>query len=227
MQHPRIRFKFFPHKTFAAALADYSDCFALPSTLAEFPPIRPHRANPLPIISLFCSPNEYRRKNILNSLLAISNLDTPYLLYLNGLSENPDYRRLLERFRIRYRDWSWMEPKQYRRVLNRVDIGLQVSFSEAFDFVAAEHIQRGIPVVGSRMVPALDLMPPRVKEWCVVENPDDPLEIAAKLEYLLVHPAARNVLSKTARRHLLQANEKNIRQAKTLLLEIISRCAAL
>jgi glycosyltransferase involved in cell wall biosynthesis len=176
----------------------------------------------VPIVSLFCSPNEYRRKNILNSLLAVARLSKPYLLYVNGLSEHPDYRRLLEQFRIRYREWSWMQTPQYRRVLNRVDIGLQVSFSEAFDFVAAEHLQRGIPVVASRMVPALDSMSPLVKRRCIVENPDDPLEIAAKLEYLLAHPFARRSLGDSARYRLQKANEKNIRQAKTLLPKLIS-----
>lgn len=223
LDHPRIRFKLFPHPGLAAALSARQDCLEWPLTVPAFPPPHSHRTNAIPIISLFCSPNEYRRKNILNSILAVGMLTRPYVLYLNGLSGNPDYRRLLELFQIVYRDWGWMPLGQYRRVLRRVDVGLQVSFSESFDYVAAEHIQRGIPVLGSRMVPVLHSMPARVLERCVVDNPDNPVELAVKLKYLLTHPSARQALGYSARRRLLKTNEENIRKAEKLLLEIVSR----
>lgn len=221
LQHPCIRYKFFSHAAFAAALHRRSDCLELPLTFPALAPLSPHAANAVPILSLFSSPNEYRRKNILNSLLAVGMQNQPYLLHLNGLSENPDYRRLLDQFEIRYHDWGWMTAQQYRRVVARVDIGLQISFSESFDYVAADHIRRGIPVLVSKMVPALYDMPARVRERCVIDNPDDPVELAAKLDYLLAHPAARRSLGESARRQLLKTNEKNILQAKTLLRQIV------
>lgn len=223
LEHPRIHYKFFAHAAFASALCGRPDCFELPHTFPISGRLPAHQTNSVPIISLFCSPNEYRRKNILNSLLAVGMQIRPYILHLNGLSENADYRKLLEQFQIRYHDWGWMTTAQYRRVLRRVDVGLQLSFAESFDYVAADHIQLGIPVLVSRMVPALHHMPARVRARLVLDNPDDPVEIAAQLEYLLTHPAARRSLGASARRQLLITNEKNIRQAKNLLLEILAR----
>jgi len=220
LNHPRIRYKFFMHRAFAAALQGRGDCLELPATIPVATRPRVRSANAVPVISLFCSPNEYRRKNILNSILAVAMQTRPYIFYLSGLSENPNYRRLLDGFGIRYRDWGWM-TRQYARVLSRVDIGLQVSFAESFNYVAAEHVQRGIPVLVSRMVPALYNMPRRVERHCVVENPDDPLEIASKLKYLLAHPTERQSIGDIARRQLLKTNEENICQAKTLLHQIL------
>lgn len=221
LEHPRIRYKFFSHEAFAAALQSRGDCFALPDTLPMPAHFVPHRANPMPILSLFCSPNEYRRKNILNTLLAVALQTQPYYLHLNGLSENPDYRRLLDEFKIPYRDWGWMTARQYRRNVAHVDIGLQVSFSESFDYVATDHVARGIPVLVSKMVPALDGLPARVANRLVINNPDDPLELAVKLSALLANPRTRRALGASARRQLLKTNEKNIRRAKTLLTEIL------
>jgi hypothetical protein len=70
-----------------------------------------------------------------------------YTLYLNGLSKNRLYRNILKKLRIRYRDFGWMTDEKYQAALGEVDLGLQISFAETFNYVAAEHIVKRIPVM--------------------------------------------------------------------------------
>ena len=44
---------------------------------------------------------------------------------------------------------NWMEHKQFKEVLGKMDLGLQVSFSETFNIVAADMVVAGLPIVVS------------------------------------------------------------------------------
>src|SRR5215468_3034155 len=127
------------------------------------PSAQPTRRSGPTVISLFCSPREMIRKNPLNALLALAGLDHEYVLHLNGLSRHAPYRRLLRRLGIPYRDFGWMERDAYERALADVDLGLQVSFAESHNQVTADHLQRGIPVVVSAMVPVLATAAPPLR----------------------------------------------------------------
>lgn len=223
MHHPRVRYVFFTSRPLAAAFQANDRCLELPLTFPVPARLPTHRTGQVPILSLFCSPNEYRRKNILNTLIAVARQTRDYVLYLNGLSEDAGYKRLLSDWEIRYHDWGWLNHDDYQRVLARVDIGLQVSFSESFGYVVTDHLLRGIPVLTSKMVPVMDKLPARVRRRLVLENADDPSEFGAKLDYLLNHTAARQSLANAARRQLLRENEANIQHAKTTLRRILEK----
>lgn len=47
----------------------------------------------------------------------------------------------------------WMNRKQFLKLCGEMDIGLQVSYSETFNIVAADLISRGVPVVVSDEIP--------------------------------------------------------------------------
>jgi hypothetical protein len=173
------------------------------------------------VFSLFCSPFEYKRKNVLNTLLALSMLKRKYTLYLNGLSENRFYGNILKTLRIRYRDFDWMTDEKYQAVLGEVDLGLQISFAETFNYVAAEHIVRRIPVMTSRMVPAVDGMPAYIRKRLVVDDPDSALEIRDKIEYLTGEAGRLKYLGDRMHDVLKRENEKRIEQAKNVLRSII------
>lgn len=50
--------------------------------------------------------------------------------------------------------WKWMELDEFIQKLHSdIDIGLQVSMSETFNFVAANYISAGLPIVVSREIP--------------------------------------------------------------------------
>ena len=48
---------------------------------------------------------------------------------------------------------EWTPREQFVELCGTMDIGLQVSFSETFNIVAADHIIKGVPIVGSSEIP--------------------------------------------------------------------------
>src|SRR5919108_1140859 len=94
IKDPRIRHKLFADREFALSLSRHiSNINYLPATLilpqSNSKKIKDgYKRGRNVIISLFCSPFEYKRKNILNCLLAVSLLKGNYMLYLNSLSKD-------------------------------------------------------------------------------------------------------------------------------------------
>ncbi len=184
--------------------------------------IRGGREKACPTVSFFFPWREARRKNALNGLLAAASLGKRIRLHLNGLSEEPDYRALLETLRIPHRDLGWMEESVYRRALTRIDIGLQPSFAETFDYVAADHLARGIPVIGSMMVPAIAELPAAIRKYVVVPNPDAAGQIAERLERLAGDRDLRDRVGREGASALSRSNHHNIAAAAALLESLLA-----
>jgi len=172
-------------------------------------------------ISLFCPAPEYRRKNILNCLLALSMVRGRYRLFLNGLSHHPAYLTLLKTLRITYRDLGWMERAPYEETLWSIDLGLQLSFAESFNYVAAEHLLRGVPVLASRMVPVMALLSPEIQEQLIVDTVDNAGAIRERIQSFLDTPARCAALGARARQELIAANERNVARAVNVLHAIV------
>lgn len=66
---------------------------------------------------------------------------------------------------------SWQPWLEFRRIIRRMNLMMQPSFTESFNGVTADGIAEGVPSVVS---PAIDWVP---KNW--MANPDDAVEIAA------------------------------------------------
>lgn len=50
---------------------------------------------------------------------------------------------------------DWLEHKDFIKLVRTMDIGLQMSFSETFNIVAADFVNNGVPFVGSKEIPFL------------------------------------------------------------------------
>jgi hypothetical protein len=197
-----------------------SQFLALPFRVAEPAAIEKPGGSP-PVVSLFCSPNEYRRKNVLACLFALSGLDVPYVLHANGLAERAEYRMFLEATKIPYRDLGWMDDAVYARALDETDLGLQVSLADSFNYVAAEHFARAAPVVVSRSVPCAHGLPEDVARLLVVADPDSPAEIREKVRFLLSEPEARRAAGRAAREHVERLSARNAEAARSTLLAVL------
>lgn len=221
----RIKHRLFANGELAGALSGVSyKARHLPDTLVFPEDIvikKPKGMEDVLVFSLFCSPFEFRRKNVLNTLLALSMLKRKYTLYLNGLSKNRFYGNILKRLRIMYRDFGWMTDEKYQAVLGEVDLGLQVSYAETFNYVAAEHIARRIPVITSRMVPVMDCMPASIRKMLVVEDADSASGIRDRIEYLTGEQGRLKYLGERMQVYLRRENERRIGQAEEVLRSII------
>src|SRR6185369_2152112 len=96
---------------------------------------------------------------------------------LNGLAERAEYRTFLEELNVPFDDRGWLDEDDYARALDDVDVGVQVSLGESFNYVVAEHFARAVPVMLSRSVPVAHGLPDDVLRLLVVTDPDDPGEL--------------------------------------------------
>lgn len=182
-------------------------------------PVAGVRANGVvPNISFFCAPNEYRRKNALASIISLAGLDVPYVLHVNGLGERAEYRTFLEVLRIPHHDHGWMDEDDYARALDEIDVGMQVSLADSFNYVVAEHFARAIPVLVSRSVPCAHGLPDEVSRLLVVAEPDNPAEMRAKLRVLLLDPEVRRAAGVAARQHIEHLSRRHLQTARRALL---------
>jgi glycosyltransferase involved in cell wall biosynthesis len=232
LAEPRIEALLFSSPHFPDALAPGASALYLPLVLAPpfpppadagRPPARPGRPF---TITLFCSPPEYRRKNVLNCLLALSGLRGSYRLLLNGLSQDAPYRALLDALAVRYEERGWMERGDYEAALDEADLGLQVSFAETFGYVVAEHLLRGVPVLGSAMVPALGGLPPSLRERLIVAAADDAGAVRARIQHFVDRPDAARAAGRRARAHLLAENARAVEGARALLARLVADARA-
>jgi len=104
------------------------------------------------------------------------------------------------------------ERGQYVDAIRRMAAGLQATVAESFNYVAAEHMLLGVPVLVSRHVPC---KPP--DERLVVDDEHSPAAIRAKLLPVLDEPALRTELAGRAREHIVNLADKHNRIAADVL----------
>ena len=98
----------------------------------------------------------------------------------------------------------------------------KISMAESFNFVAADHILRGVPVLASGMVPVIADLPGAARRRLVVERPDDPLAIRRALR-LLLGDSGSPVRAAAARRGLIAANRRALDVAGRVLTAALRR----
>jgi len=199
-----------------------SHVLPLPFSIAATPRVAAKPERTVPVVSLFAAPNEYRRKNAFACIVALAGLDVPYVLHLNGLAERAEYRAVLEELKVPYDDHGWLDEGDYARALDEVDVGVQVSLADSFNYVVAEHFARAVPVVVSRSVPVAHGLPEHVLRLLVVADPDDPGELRGKLRVLLTEPEARREAGRAVREHLERVSARNAEAARRTLTAVLA-----
>jgi glycosyltransferase involved in cell wall biosynthesis len=157
-------------------------------------------------VSLFCTPGS--RKNLSNQIVACS-LIPNVELHLNGLSKRPEFSSLLTTLKVRYIDHGWMDKATYKKVVESMDIGLQVTFAETFNYVVAEHMMAGVPIVTSFMVPITNNEEPLYP--IMVKKADSPSEIAEKMQEAHRNRSKYSALSLDAIRCLAEKNNAELK----------------
>jgi hypothetical protein len=91
---------------------------------------------------------------------------------LRGLFENLDP----DKFACIFHEWAPHE--QFKKVIQEIDIGMQVSFSETFNIVGADQVVEGIPFIASGEIPWYSQKPVSMH---------DSMLIAEELHYVYRH----------------------------------------
>lgn len=90
----------------------------------------------------------------------------PILKNLEKLFENNPNHELVKH--------PWMDHKEFLKLVTKMELGLQVSFSESFNIVAADFVYKDVPIVGS---PDIEWLSHGYKA-----NPNDYQDIVDKLK---------------------------------------------
>jgi len=130
-------------------------------------------------IGLFCTPGP--RKNLANQILAAAQIPNAEL-HVNGLSQRPEFSTLMKHLDLKVVDHGWMPKEKYIQTIANMDVGIQVTFAETFNYVVADFMAQGVPIVTSYMVPIVAR--DETLHDMAVRKADSPKEIAAKLLHI-------------------------------------------
>ncbi|NLO97394.1 MAG: glycosyltransferase family 4 protein [Peptococcaceae bacterium] len=117
--------------------------------------------NPIKI-SLFCAYRPF--KNMITQVVAVAKLAQKYPVELHLFeekSENPIYKSILqiaEQTGLKLVLQQQLSNMQCFELTQQMHLGLQISLSETFSYVAFEHMISGVPVVGSHSIPFSSLI---------------------------------------------------------------------
>jgi glycosyltransferase involved in cell wall biosynthesis len=158
-------------------------------------------------VSLFS--DAHHRKNLLCQSAAFEAArraagDADWTLHLNGQSQRlPEFARWLERSGVRFVEHGYLVRGDYLALAAGMDAGLAATLSESYGYVAADHLELGVPVVVSSAVPCADA------GELSVGNVSDVAELADRLTLALASPdhveAGRESLRARARLNLERA----------------------
>ena len=156
-------------------------------------------------IGLFCTPGP--RKNLANQILAAAQIPNAEL-HVNGLSQRPEFSTLMKNLDLKIVDHGWMAKDKYIQTIAEMDVGLQVTFAETFNYVVADFMNQGVPIVTSYMVPIVSR--DETLHEMAVKKADSPDEITAKLLHMIQNRDRFSKLCKESITKLAQRNHEVI-----------------
>lgn len=158
-------------------------CIYLPNVVS-LPSMADRRRNDVPVICLASRADEI--KNTPQQIIALHLLRQQGYQFRVAMVSNREtaLTAMAHQWRLPIDIIPWMKHDQWMKFLAGVDVGLQCSFSESFNYVALEHLSCGVPVVGSS---AIRYLP---NEWRA--DPERPEDVADKLALMLREPIEVN-----------------------------------
>jgi len=164
-------------------------------------------------VGLFVPSRGY--KNIASQLAAVKllqNRDPSLLLHTNVMDTK--YRRLISMLNIQAEFYPWLPEEEYYRLLGSLRLILHVSLSESWAYGVSDAMLLGTVCLVSR---AIDWVDPSL--GLTVENPDNPIEIAEKMNYALGVPR----LSKQVEEYTVKVVRENNHKLKKGIMNILEQ----
>ncbi|MCK4359393.1 MAG: glycosyltransferase [Candidatus Cloacimonetes bacterium] len=161
-------------------------------------------------------------KNNYNQALAmaISDYKEEPLITFGASTKTVLLRLSKDLFKQNWKSYDWVQPNnKYYNILRKVKLGLQVSLSESFCYFTLELALLKIPSIVSKTV-YWYANEPKLKH-CVVENPDDPLEIAEKINFVLNNESLYLELCEISYKVAQKTLAKNLNEVKKIFGGII------
>jgi len=167
---------------------------------------------------IFCAPCP--RKNILNQICGLIPHKEKIHLHLNyGPSQqNSQYINFTKEIYGNFTNHGWMDRSAYLKKIQEMSFGMQVSLSESFNYVAAEHMHYGVPMIISQMSPLAKYLKPLD---LVVDNPQDSSSIENLVKKIINHEDRQSL-----KHSVKDVIDKYNLDSKEIVLESISEMIA-
>ncbi|MDI6860137.1 MAG: hypothetical protein QMC85_06555, partial [Methanocellales archaeon] len=158
-------------------------------------------------ISLFCPAK--LSKSIYGNLLAVKLIQEKRDIKLH--TNLKGYENLIKMLGIDAEIHDWLPTEHYHKLLSSMGVNLAVEWCGSyFNYNVVEAALLGVPSVVNAVADFYPL------DEIAVRNPDDPTEIADKVNYALDHPELGNI----ARGRILKLAEKHNAKVREVLDEI-------
>jgi glycosyltransferase involved in cell wall biosynthesis len=156
-------------------------------------------------------------KNVVTQLAAAKLSRSVFTLHSNV--DVDWFRKISSEMGLKMFFHPWLKEKEYWRLLSGMDISLQVTHTESFNYAVCERMCLGLPVLATQNIWLLsedDLL----KKYLCVEAPDTPRAIAEKIDAILDDEALRKDLGARCRERIEAVAEKSNRIAREKIEEI-------
>jgi glycosyltransferase involved in cell wall biosynthesis len=165
-------------------------------------------------IDLFCRPRQ--GKNILNQMASFAMADIDGKLHINFktdfLSGIPD---ILSN-KIVYH--KWLPDHLYYNLIAGMDLSLQITIGESFNYVACERMCLGVPVLTTKDIYFIADDDFLAKYLCV-DAPDTPAIIAKMITYLIKNRELRNELAKRCKSRIANTAKQNNKEVVDVIMQ--------
>ncbi len=158
-------------------------------------------------------------KNVLQQMVAQRYSKAHYMLHTN-INE----QRILdiaECLMIQLKKYPWLKEKEYETLIGAMDLSLQVTWTESFNYAVCERMMMGVPTLVSPEV-FLVSGDPFLKELLVVDTPDSPVAIAKKIDFLINNRRIQDEIRERARERVFKIAQKYNTEIKEKMAGLFS-----
>ena len=168
---------------------------------------------------LFCAPNS--RKNVFAQIMILSYFKNIKLFTNYGVSK---YSEAAKMFLENKYDYGWMDRNVYLKSIQNMDFSMQCSFSEGFNYTAAEHMYYGIPTLISKTFPyKYKVGDTKILEKFIVEDPSNSKEIHDKVSNIINDKNLRDLIGDFSKESIIITNNENKESVLEFLNTILKR----
>jgi glycosyltransferase involved in cell wall biosynthesis len=177
--------------------------FPYPIDLEIFYPVKKQKLDGINV-DLFCRPR--LGKNILTQALALKMTELDTKLHINF--DIGRFSKIVEQIGVKPIIHSWLTELDYYGLIAGMDMSLQVTFGESFNYAIAERMALSIPVLSTFDIYLLE-EDPFLNKYLCVNAIDTPKVIAASIKRILTDKNLRDELAKRCRERIEAVSRKN------------------
>ena len=157
-----------------------------------------------------------------NRAILLQNADVGATVHVNSLFDRDEvYQRFCRFVGVGLVRHEFLPVPEYRKLVARMDAGLQCTFAETFNYAAAEHMMLRVPALGSRLTPCMQFEDLELREALWVDNVCDVMEMADKLQALKDRDV-RQRLGEKCREHICAVAERRSAIAGEVLERLLA-----